>query len=116
MGMQPGSYYRKRESSANPREAITESAKSIMIKRWLLHILEHGSVPAVALALAIAPTNSRSGRRNDLPQSRERGTEIGLFGAHDRYNDLGNERLRARRSVALTVPTIGRTADHHQTN
>jgi hypothetical protein len=33
-----------------------------MIKRCILYILEHGTVPTVALALAIAPTNSRSQR------------------------------------------------------
>ena len=42
-----------------------------MIKRCLLYILEHGSVPAVALALAIAPTNSRSRQRNDLTELTE---------------------------------------------
>jgi hypothetical protein len=33
-----------------------------MIKRFMLYILEHGAVPAVALALAISPANSRSSR------------------------------------------------------
>jgi hypothetical protein len=40
-----------------------------MIKRCILYILEHGSVPAVALALAIAPTNSRSRQRDDLTEA-----------------------------------------------
>jgi nitroreductase len=40
---------------SHSKEAANESAIYIMIKRWLLHILEHESVPAVALALAIAP-------------------------------------------------------------
>ena len=39
-----------------------------MIKHCILYILEHGSVPAVALALAIAPTNSRSRQRDDLTE------------------------------------------------
>jgi hypothetical protein len=39
-----------------------------MIKRCTLYILEHGSVPAVALALAIAPTNSRSWQRDNLTE------------------------------------------------
>ena len=38
-----------------------------MIKRCILYILEHGSVPAVALALAIAPTNSGAGKETTSP-------------------------------------------------
>jgi hypothetical protein len=53
---------------------------SIMIKRGLLQILEHGTVPAVALALAIAPTNSRSWQRHDLTEPTKRVTKI-LFSA-----------------------------------
>jgi nitroreductase len=66
--------------SSNSKEAVTESAIYIMIKRWSLHILEHGTVPAVALALAIAPTNSRSWQRYDLTEPTKRGTEM-LFSA-----------------------------------
>jgi hypothetical protein len=51
-----------------------------MIKRCILHILEHGTVPAVALALAIAPTNSRSWQRRDLTEPTKRVTKI-LFSA-----------------------------------
>jgi hypothetical protein len=47
-----------------------------MIKRCILHILEHGTVPAVALALAIAPTNSRSWQRRDLTEPPMRVTKI----------------------------------------
>ena len=47
-----------------------------MIKRCILHILEHGTVPAVALALAIAPTNSRSWQRQDLTEPTKRMTKI----------------------------------------
>jgi len=39
-----------------------------MIKRCILYILEHGSVPAVALALAIAPTYSRSRQGDNLTE------------------------------------------------
>jgi hypothetical protein len=52
-----------------------------MIKRCILHILEHGTVPAVALALAIAPTNSRSWQRRDLTEPPKRVTKI-LFSAN----------------------------------
>ena len=47
-----------------------------MIKRCLLYILEHGSVPAVALALAIAPTNNRSWQKHDLTEPTKRVTKI----------------------------------------
>jgi hypothetical protein len=47
-----------------------------MIKRCLLYILEHGSVPAVALALAIAPTNSRSRQQHDVIEPTERVTKM----------------------------------------
>jgi hypothetical protein len=47
-----------------------------MIKRCILHILEHGTVPAVALALAIAPTNNRSWQRRDLTEPPMRVTKI----------------------------------------
>jgi len=49
-----------------------------MIKRCILYVLEHGSVPAVALALAIAPTNSRSRQRDNLTEPAKPVTEIGL--------------------------------------
>jgi hypothetical protein len=52
----------------------------IMIKHWLLQILEHGTVPAVALALAVAVTNSGSRPRQDLTDPKKRGTGI-LFSA-----------------------------------
>jgi hypothetical protein len=35
--------------SSKSKGAVTESAIYTMIKRWSLHILEHGTVPAVAL-------------------------------------------------------------------
>jgi hypothetical protein len=50
----------------------------MMIKRCILYILEHGSVPAVALALAIAPTNSRSRQRDHLTEPTKPVTKIGL--------------------------------------
>jgi hypothetical protein len=49
-----------------------------MIKRCILYILEHGSVPAVALALAIAPTNSRSRQRDDLTEPTKPVTNVVL--------------------------------------
>jgi hypothetical protein len=52
----------------NSEEDVIENAKGIMIKRWILYILEHGSVPALALALAIAPTNSKSRQKDELTQ------------------------------------------------
>jgi hypothetical protein len=76
IGIELCSYHRKQQPSSNSKETVTESANSIMIKRWLLHILEHGTVPAVALAVAIAPTNSRSWQRHDLPPPIKRETEI----------------------------------------
>ena len=51
-----------------------------MIKHCILHIMEHGTVPAVALALAIAPTNSRSWQRHDFTEPTKRVTKI-LFSA-----------------------------------
>ena len=57
-----------------------------MIKHCILHILEHGTVPAVALALAIAPTNSRSWQRHDLTEPLKRVTKI-LF-AKSRANAM----------------------------
>jgi hypothetical protein len=124
IGIELCSYYRKQQPLSNSKETVTESANSIMIKRWLLHILEHGTVPAVALALAIAPTNSRSWQRHDLTEPTKRGTEI-LFSApttdtmtlaaKDHEPVVASTKARAL-TAALTVPTIGRTADRRQTN
>jgi hypothetical protein len=68
--------HRKQKPFSNSKEDITESAKLTMIKRCILHILEHGTVPAVALALAIAPTNSRSWQRRDLTEPPKRVPKI----------------------------------------
>jgi hypothetical protein len=57
-----------------------------MIKRCILYILEHGTVPTVALALAISPTNSRSWQRHDLSEPLKRVTQI-LF-AEPRANTM----------------------------
>jgi hypothetical protein len=96
---------------------------SIMVKRWLLQILEHGTVPAVALALAIAPTDSRSWQRHDLTLPTKQGTEI-LFAApmtdtitlaaRDHGPVVASTKVRPR-TAALTVATIGRPGDHRQT-
>jgi hypothetical protein len=85
-----------------------------MIKRCILHILEHGTVPAVALALAIAPTNSRSWQRRDLNEPPKRVTKI-LFSEpradtisvvrKDREPDAKGEELAGSDS------RIGKTAD-----
>jgi hypothetical protein len=66
----------KQKPSSDSKGDVTESAKGIMIKRCILYILEHGTVPAVALALAIAPTNSRSWQRHDLTEPTKRVTKI----------------------------------------
>jgi len=116
--------HRKQQPSSHLKEAITERANGIMIKRWLLHILEHGTVPAVALALAIAPTNSRSWQRHDLTEPTKRVTEI-LFSApttdtmtlaaRDHEPVVASTKARPL-TAALTVSTIDRTTDHRQTN
>jgi hypothetical protein len=68
--------HRKQRPSSNSKEDVAKSAKGIMIKRCILYILEHGTVPAVALALAIAPTNSRSWLRHDLTEPTKPVTKI----------------------------------------
>ena len=85
-----------------------------MIKRFLLQILEHGTVPAVSLALAIAPTNSRSWQRRDPTEPEKRVTEM-LFpapradtmplAADDHEPVLASTESRPL-TAALTVPTI----------
>ena len=52
---------------AHVKPSGTEITNSSMIKRWLNPVLEHGCVPAVALALAVTPINSRSWQRHDSP-------------------------------------------------
>jgi hypothetical protein len=71
-------YMEAKKPSANSEEEVIESGKGIMIKRFILYILEHGSVPAVALALAIAPTNSRSRQRDNLTEPTKPVTKIGF--------------------------------------
>jgi len=66
----------KQKPFSNSKEDVTESAKGIMIKRCILYALEHGTVPTVALALAIAPTNSRSWQRHHLNEPLKRVTKI----------------------------------------
>jgi hypothetical protein len=55
---------------------LTNSRNTTLIKRWLLQFLEHGTVPAVILALAIAPTDSRIWKRHNFTQPTNRGVEI----------------------------------------
>jgi hypothetical protein len=71
-------YIETKKPSTNSEEDLIGSAKGIMIKRCILYILEHGSVPAVALALAIAPTNSRNRQRDDLTEPTKPVTKIGF--------------------------------------
>jgi hypothetical protein len=71
-------YIESKRPFANLEEEVIETAKGIMIRRCILCILEHGSVPAVALALAIAPTNSRSRQRDDLTEPPKPVTKIVL--------------------------------------
>ena len=90
----------------------------------VIAILEHGTVPAVALALAMAPINNRTWQRHDLTEPTNRGAEI-LFSVPTtatmtlamRDYEPGVSSTRARpRTAALTVPTTGCIADHRQTN
>jgi hypothetical protein len=83
--------------------------------RWLYPILEHGTVPAVALALAMAPINSRSLQRHDLTEPTNRGAEM-LFSVRTtdtmtlavRDHEPAVSSTKARpRTAALTVPTAG---------
>ena len=84
-----------------------------MIKRCILYILEHGSVPAVALALAIAPTNSRSRQRDDLTELTKPVRKVGLSERREDSMTLVTERLRARRRGrgALSAKLILRRFD-----
>ena len=66
------------------------------LERWLHPILEHGTVPAVALALAMAPINSRSLQRHDLTEPTNRGAEM-LFSVRTTDTMTLAVRLRARR-------------------
>src|ERR1700730_1024753 len=68
-----------------------------MIRSWLLQVLEHGTVPAIVLALAIAPINSSSWQRHDLtkPTKLRKGV---LFSASTTGAMTKTERPRARHS------------------
>jgi hypothetical protein len=92
--------------------------------RWLYPILEHGTVPAVALALAMAPINSRSLQRHDLTEPTNRGaamlfsvrtTDTMTLAVRDYEPAVSSTKARTR-TAALTVPTAGCIADHRQTN
>jgi hypothetical protein len=95
---------------------LADSGNTTIIKRWLLQFLEHGTVPAVVLALAIAPTDSGIRKRHDFTQSTNRGIEI-LFPAlaKDRMTLASQDYERIVASAkALPVeraPTIS-TAGH----
>ena len=91
---------------------LANSKNTTIIKRWLLQFLEHGTVPAVVLALAIAPTDSRIWKRHDFTQPTNRGTEI-LFLAPttDRMTLASKDyELTVVSTKALPVPAHPRTA------
>jgi hypothetical protein len=94
------------------------------LERWLHPILEHGTVPPVALALAMAPLNSRSLQRHDLTEPTNRGaamlfsvrtTDTMTLAVRDYEPAVSSTKARPR-TAALTVPTTGCIADHRQTN
>src|SRR5260221_1161531 len=94
------------------------------LEHWLHPILEHGTVPAVALALAMAPINSRSLQRHDLTEPTNRGAEM-LFSVRTTdtmtlavrdYEPAVSSTKARPRTAAFTVPTAGCIADHRQTN
>lgn len=89
-------------------------------------ILEHGTIPAVALALAIAPINSRGWQRDGVAEPTNRGGETGtLFSvsstdtiklaARDYEPAISATETRPR-TFALTVQTTDCTADRRQKN
>jgi hypothetical protein len=59
---------------------LANSRNTTIIKRWLLQFLEHGTVPTVVLAVAIAPTDSRIWQRHEFTHPTNREIEI-LFPA-----------------------------------
>jgi hypothetical protein len=96
------------------------------LKAIVTAILEHGTIPAVALALAIAPANSRGWQRHGVAESTNRGgeretifsvssTDTMKLAAGDHEPAISSMRTRSR-PVALTVQTTGCAADHRQTN
>jgi hypothetical protein len=102
----------------------TKAENSTMIRRRLLRLLEHGTVPAMALAIAIASADSRSWQRHDLTKPAKLRTNV-LFSASTR----GTMTLASRNSepavastktrcltAELTARTTRDTADHGQTN
>ena len=56
------------------KRRLNRESNDIMIKSWLHQILEHGTVPALALASAIALTNSVSRQRQQLTDPTKHGT------------------------------------------
>jgi hypothetical protein len=71
-------------------------------------ILEHGTIPAVALALAIAPINSRGWQRDGVAEPTNRGEETGtLFSA----SSIDTIKLAARDYE----PAISATKTHRGT-
>ena len=95
-----------------------------MIRSWLLQVLEHGTVPAIVLALAIAPINSSSWQRHDLtkPTKLRKGvlfsaSTTGAMTIRPRDHEPAIASTKARSLTAvLTAPTTGCTAERGQTN
>ena len=65
----------------------------IMIRRRLLQLLEHGTVPTMALAIAIAAPDSMSRQTHDLTKPAKLRTDVLFSAIQDRYDDFGTERL-----------------------
>ena len=91
-----------------------------MIRRRLLQLLEHGTVPTMALAIAIAPPDSTSWQTHDLTKPAKLRADV-LFSA----STTGTMPLAPRdcepavastKARCLTARTTGDTADHAQTN
>ena len=95
---------------------LANSRNTTIIKRWLVQFLEHGTIPAVVLALAIAPTDSRIRKRHDFTQSTNRGIEIlfpalakdGMTLASQDYERIVASAKALPVQAAPTLPTAGR--------
>ncbi len=91
-----------------------------MIRRRLLQLLEHGTVPTMALAIAIAPSDSRSWQTHDLTKPAKLRTDVlfsasttGTMSLAPRDCEPAVASTKARCLTAeLTARTTGDTADH----
>jgi hypothetical protein len=89
----------------------------MMIKHWFLQILEHGTVPAVVLAFAIALTNSEHWQRQDLTNRTKRGIGIlflaptigtATWSAKNHKSVLGSSATVGSANGRVDLTTIGR--------